>query len=65
MFTDMGNWETEFFQFNFTPWSQGVGCVRPTFESELRSTFRSEVRQTPLMLLRSKLFLLSLAPHPI
>ena len=42
-----------------------VGLVRPTFESELRPTLGSEVRQTPLMLLRSKLFLLTPAPHSI
>ena len=41
-----------------------VGWVRPTLKSELRPTFGSEVRQTPFMLLRSKLFLLSPAPHP-
>ena len=45
--------------------SEGVGWVRPTFESELRPTFGSEVWQTPLMLLCNKLFLLSPALHPI
>ena len=31
----------------------------------LRQTFGSGVKQTQLILLRSKLFLLTLAPHPI
>ena len=35
------------------------GWEGPTFESELRLTFGSEVRQTPVMLLRSKLYLFS------
>ena len=44
----------------------GVGLVRPTFESGLRPTFGTEVRQTPLMLLRSKLFFcLQLPIHPM
>ena len=40
------------------------GMGRADFIEWIKTTFGSEVRQTPLMLLRSKLFLLSPAPHP-
>ena len=54
----------DFHSIPYYSFTTGVGWVR-TVESELRQTFGSGVRQTPLMLLHSKLFLLSPAPHPI